>query len=103
MTEMIQLITMLLKAQIPFELTKDAEGNINNQIWYPSKDECVCDVISHKYSYGGKDGLLEIMGLLTEEEKRYDDVVGFLTAGEVFIRIWADYYGYNIKKIKGVM
>lgn len=50
------------------------------------------------YGYGGighgfdgtdeTDGdLIEIMGLLTPEEEKYDSVVGYLTAEEVFRRI----------------
>lgn len=40
-------------------------------------------------SYGGHQDLLEIMGLLTEEESQYDSVVGYLTAQDVFDRIQA--------------
>lgn len=47
----------------------------------------VVSVIQSPYSYGGNDDLLEIMGLLTEEESQYDDVVGYLTPQEVFNRI----------------
>ena len=86
-TEMNKLIEMLNDANIPFELTTDVEGNENNQVWYPSQKNRVCDVICHQYSYGGRDGLLEIMGLLTEEEAEYDSVVGYLTAEDVFNRI----------------
>ena len=42
-------------------------------------------------SYGYKDGLIEIMGLLTEEEREQDDVVGYLTPEEVFRRIKRDW------------
>lgn len=38
-------------------------------------------------TYGSEDDLLEIMGLLTEEEKKEDTVVGWLTAENVFNRI----------------
>lgn len=86
-TEMNRLIEMLNNANIPFELTTDINGNKNNQVWYPSYKNSVCDVICHQYSYGGDKGLLEIMGLLTEEEAEYDSVVGYLTAENVFKRI----------------
>ena len=82
------LADMLFDHCIPFELTTDAEGNERNQIWYPSKKNNVCDVICHRYSYGYERGLLEIMGLLTEEESEVDSVVGWLTAEDVFERIW---------------
>lgn len=38
-------------------------------------------------TYGNEDDKLEIMGLLTRDEKRSDSVVGWLTAEEVFNRI----------------
>ena len=40
-------------------------------------------------TYGAAEGLLEIMGLLTEEEEESDEVVGHLTAAEVLERILA--------------
>ena len=83
------LADMLFDHCIPFELTTDAEGNEWNQIWYPSKKNNVCDVICHRYSYGHERGLLEMMGLTTEEEdKIYFGVVGYLTPEEAFERIW---------------
>lgn len=81
--EIKKLALMLIEAEIPFQITKDAEGNEANQIWYPSRGKSVCDAICHRYSYGGDKGLLEIMGLTTYE----DDVAGYLTAEEVFKRI----------------
>ena len=92
-TEMTKLITLLLNSEIPFDLTTDAMGNQHNQVWYPSRDNAVCDVICHEYSYGGKDGFLEMMGLLTDEEAEGDSVLGWLTADEVYRRISADYKG----------
>lgn len=86
-TEMNKLIEMLNNANIPFELTDDTLGNENNQVWYPSFETPICDVICNQYSYGGKSGLLEIMGLLTEEELKFDSAVGYLTAEDVFNRI----------------
>ena len=86
--EIERLVKMLENTNIPYELTDDAMGNSNNQIWYPNYDEKICDVICHEYSYGGSDGYLEIMGL-TENE---DDVEGWLTAEQVFYRIHNDYF-----------
>ena len=45
------------------------------------------DAVENKYSYGSEDDLIEIMGLLTPEEEKTDEVVGNLTADEVFARI----------------
>ena len=87
MTEMTKLINMLTEANIPFELTTDAVGTPNNQVWYPTHANPVCDVICHKYSYGGKDVLLEIMGLVDEKKSGGDSVEGYLTADEIFGRI----------------
>ena len=85
----IQKLTTLLKHNnIPFELDTDICGNKDNQVFYPSRKECICDAICHEYSYGGKDGLIEIMGL-TEND---DDVEGYLTAEDVFTRMYNDYY-----------
>lgn len=87
--EIERLVKMLEVVSIPFELTDDVEGNSNNQIWYPNHDKSVCDVICHKYSYGGNDGYLEIMGLSENDE---DDVEGWLTAEEVFLKIAKHYF-----------
>lgn len=46
-----------------------------------------CSVIEHEASYGHSEDKLEIMGLLTDEELQNDDVVGHLSAEEVFSRI----------------
>ena len=77
MTEMEKLINKLAKADIPYELTVQPVTN-SIQVWYPTQENPVCDVICHEYSYGGKDGLLEIMGLV-DETKTEDSVEGYLT------------------------
>jgi len=87
--EIERLVEMLTKADIPFEVTDDAMGNSNNQIWYPNYEKNICDVICHEYSYGGKDGYLEIMGL---SDNVYDDVEGWLTAEQVFEKISSDFF-----------
>ena len=87
MTESIRLLAdKLTIANIHFEITDDVMGNENNQIWYPSHDNSICDVICHEFSYGGKDGLLEIMGLIDEDCD--SDVEGWLTVEDVFARIY---------------
>lgn len=45
------------------------------------------DAIEHYVSYGNEQDKLEIMGLLTPEEKKNDSVLGYLSAEEVFSRI----------------
>ena len=88
--EIERLVKMLENSNIPFEVTDDVMDNSDNQVWYPNYDKHICDVICHEYSYGGKDGYLEMMGLSDNE---YDDVEGWLTAEEVYNRIYTDYYG----------
>ena len=84
MREPLRLASMLLTANIPFEIGELCNGLI---IFYPCMgDECVSNAICHDGSYGRHIGLLEIMGCLTEEEAEYDAVVGWLSAENVFER-----------------
>ena len=94
MTEIEKLETMLNTMNVPFEVTRHYSGT--KQIWYPSCENPVCDIVcfgdgSLGGSYGHEEGLLEIMGLVNEEEVGDDSVEGWLTAEEVFDRIWDDY------------
>ena len=84
--EMEKLIAALTALEIPFEVLSDMFGN--DQVWYPTRQNPKMDVICNQYSYGGSEGLLEIMGLFTEEE--YDSVVGYLNAENVLARILKD-------------
>jgi hypothetical protein len=86
MNELLKLVKLLAKADIPFEITPFTLGEyiVSYQVCYPSKKDCVCDAICHKYSYGYEQGLLEIMGL---HNNPLDDVEGWLTAEQVFERI----------------
>lgn len=85
--EMITLIDKLDAANIPYAVEMDAFGAIH--VMYPDNWEegCKCSVICHRFSYGGSEGLLEIMGLTDSE----DNVEGWLTANDVFARIYTDY------------
>ena len=85
MKEILKLIELLAKNNIPFELNVLFDAP---QVIYPNKDLCVCDVICHKYCYGYEQGLLEMMGLCPEAD---DNVVGYLTADEVFEKIKSHY------------
>ena len=82
--EILKLKNMLEKAEIPFEFSEIFGGY---HITYPSNKFRICSVIEHDYSYGNAQDLLEIKGLLTKNEKKYDDVIGYLSAEEVFKRI----------------
>lgn len=102
MTEMAKLVEKLTQTNIPFEITyMDKElfsfgGESIPQIWYPNRKKNVCDVICHKFSYGGDRGLLEMMGLVNDE---YDDVEGYLTAEDVFKKI-SNHYKKTLDKHK---
>lgn len=89
MSEMDKLIDLLNTYHIPHEVTENLD---TPQVWYPSRKNCVCDAICHRYSYGYAQGLLEIMGLVNEAEIG-DTVEGYLTASTVFGRIFNDYFG----------
>lgn len=90
--EILKLKEMLEKANIPFTFTDDMYGGykkpsyqivIYNKIDNKTR---LCDAIYHFGSYGYEQGLLEIMGALTEKERDDDSVLGYLTADEVFKR-----------------
>ena len=86
-TEIFKLKKMLEAENIPFEF-RFMPDLIGFQISYPkSGDERVCSIIENAHSYGNERNLLEIMGLLTDEELEYDSVAGGLSAENVFERI----------------
>lgn len=85
MNEIFKLKELLEQAGIPFEFYLEKEGC---HICYPMDGENrVCSAIQTKWSYGHEVDLIEIMGLLTEEEREEDSVKGWLAAEEVFERI----------------
>ncbi|HIT08731.1 MAG TPA: hypothetical protein IAB55_06565 [Candidatus Merdivicinus faecavium] len=83
--EILRLDAMLTEKKIPHTCEKMSDGW---QIIYPEDGKKrVMDAIEHYGSYGAEQDLLEIMGLLTPEEKKRDNVLGYLTAEEVCARI----------------
>ena len=76
--EILRLKGMLEKAKIPFVFS-ELFGGYN--IIYPNNHFIVCSVIEHDYSYGREQDLLEIMN------RKQNDVLGYLTAENVFKRI----------------
>ena len=78
----LRLCSMLQAANIPFEIRNCWDGY---QVCYPSIEGRISDAICHSGSYGYQQGLLEIMGLVDEEEVG-DSVEGWLTAEQVFER-----------------
>lgn len=91
-TEIFKLKKMLEEAKIPFTFYEHCEHWLQILYkFYEKEKDFKCSVIQSDISYGGDENLLEIMGLLTEEEKKQDSVLGFLTAEEVFKRIKEDW------------
>lgn len=87
--EIFKLEAMLKAEGIPFKYHRQPDA-CGFQICYPEDGEKrVCSIILHAGSYGREQGLLEIMGLLKPDEEQFDDVVGYLTAEDVFERIKA--------------
>lgn len=98
-TEIFKLKDLLDEAGVPYQFFDRCfplnEGRfINYQICYPCKcDERVCSAIQSNNSYGREQDLIEIMGLLTPEEEKFDMVAGYLTAEDVAGRIIKHWQG----------
>lgn len=101
-----ELADKLKAANIPFEFADRSDPAIDfeqYQIGYPIVKETTgkkrkCSIIEGDHSYGGNVDLLEIMGLLTEEEAKLDGVAGWLTVQNVFDRIQADHRKETAKR-----
>lgn len=89
-SQIYRLKFMLEEAKIPFDFIPRPTYN-GYQIIYPNEAKRSCSVILHDCSCGHESGLLEIMGLLTDEEFEHDSVRGYLTAEDVFKRILDDW------------
>ena len=93
---------MLIKAGVPHVFAPDGDGW---KVAYPEADKkkIRCVARQHRFSKGTEDGLLEMVGLLTEDERMADTgtsaaVGGGFEPGEVFRRIREDYKGRNDDK-----
>lgn len=84
-TEFAKVMKYLVENNIPCELKSRFGGYL---CFVPSTEEKEFDFICHKYSYGHQKGLIEITGsIITDEESKFDSVVGWLTADNVIERI----------------
>lgn len=98
-TEIHKLHRMLCEAGVEHEYIN--HGSVFGKVdhWqiclYNIEGERVLSVVEGAGTYGAEDDLLEIMGLLTEEEA-VECVVGWLTAENVFERI-QEYLKYQGK------
>lgn len=96
--EILKLKAMLEEAGIVFDFYPRKElydGWNGYQICYPADAGRVCSVIEGALTRGGVYDKLEIMGLLTKEERKDGIVKGWLTAEDVFARIkkhWEENY-----------
>lgn len=95
--EIYRLKTMLLKANIQFDFHESEESC---QIELFDRAYRYCSVIEGVLTYGGKQDLLEMMGLLTPEESKIDEVKGFMTAEAVFNRISEYNKSHRVKHTK---
>lgn len=96
--EIMKLALKLKEANVPFEFfVFDKSYKHGFQILYPNAKNRICSVIENEFSYGHENDLLEIMGLVSvEEEKRMgDEVLGCLTADDVYQRIKKHYQEEN--------
>ena len=86
MNELDKLELYLIKNDFNFERRDD---DWRHQLLVFDEDGYVdWDAICQEGSIGYEKGLLEIMGsLVTEEERKYDSVVGWLTVEDVIKRI----------------
>ena len=84
MSEATKLTKLLAKNNIPYEISTFRLGDFPAiKIACPSEAECVVDAVCHPFSYGGKEGYLEVLGSCNPHMEN-DDVVGWLTAEEAF-------------------
>lgn len=85
--EIFRLKHLLEYFKIPFDFKENHFDGFH--LMYPRKGDCVCSVVEFDGSYGAKQDLLEIQGLMTKREERETDdtVLGYLTAVDVFNRI----------------
>jgi len=83
--EILRLKEMLERKNIKFYFETVHDGY--RMAYLGADDVCICSIIEHWGSYGSDEDLLEIMGLLTGDELLLDEVLGHLTAEEVFERV----------------
>lgn len=103
-TEIFSLKYMLERAGIPFEfIDRSSQWSDKREDWQIAYGEInhegfpTCSVIQNFSSIGNKENLLEIYGLLTDEERKDGTATGYLTAQDVFERIKKHWEGANKK------
>lgn len=91
MHEMNTLEIYLKTHNIPYERVDKAPDSFGfdfHKITVNTADgQYLWDAICHRGSFGYEQGLLEIYGIIVDEEQDGDSVVGWLTASDVIKRI----------------
>lgn len=84
MNRILELAKRLDELKIPYKVVSLNGGP--DQLKF---EWCGADIVCHRYSYGGDQGLFEIMGaeLMTKEELEQDSVVGWITMEDAVNRI----------------
>ena len=82
--EIHKLHKMCSEAGIPCEFHRLFDGW---QVVYNKNGKYIADAVEHFGSYGHEQDLLEIMGLIYPQDNANGDVLGYLTADDVFARI----------------
>lgn len=102
--ELYKLHNLLEDRQIKHEFIIEENGKYTRRM-IKIHDEIdgqrfeILSAICHYGSYGYEQGLIEILGLLTREEERESNVVGYLTADNVFRRV-KKYYRRKEREIE---
>lgn len=97
-TEILKLDKLLSEAGIPHHIRRIYEGW---QVIYYTDKGIVADAVQHNCSYGARQNLLEIMGLIMPEDYTCDSVKGWLTAENVFKRMSEHYKKYTESEGEG--
>ena len=96
MSELDKLAKYLHKIKMPFKQYEcDKQWDVDDciivmdrhQICVPNQEYPIWDAICQRGSYGYKEGLLEIYGVIVDEAIDDDTVVGWLTAEDVIKRL----------------
>lgn len=96
--EIFKLMIMLKTNKIPHQfLNRSTSAREHYQVSYPTNgDDRVISVIQGYFTHGGEEDKLEIMGLLSDEERKQDEVVGWLDSEDVFKRIKNHYESVGV-------
>lgn len=81
-TEMDKLVDYLVQSGIPFGIRLHPVYPPTIQVCVPNVKDCYIDVVCFNGSYGGKEGLLEMM--IGNNFRKSNSIRGYLTGAEAF-------------------